>query len=368
MSARIIGSRESSTPASESAPQMSAQPILLVIGIAIAVNLVIMGGLVVTLVARRRSRFATPDGLVEPAPYRSAAMTTSPPTATSAVSFIDDADDTDEYDRADEDFDDDVSATEPADYRRFRPVMSDEGERVETTIESFLTGGSTGQQPARAATEPPAPAGRPAPSAPAPSAPVASVPTHAPAAPTTGPSRLDWEVRLRDEEARYARYRRPVSIVLVEVDGMERLVQRLGPDAAERLVPPIGQTLMRQARAADHVARIGLSRFAVLLPETDEIQAINYVERVRSECDRWLAAGAVATRLALGWACPTPGGDLRTATRIAEDRLNADRRRAFQRAELELEMEPPIGSGPTPQPVEMPGPSVVELTPPDGAE
>ena len=58
----IIGSRESSTPASESAPQMSAQPILVVIGIAIAVNLVIMGGLVVTLIARRRGRFATPDG------------------------------------------------------------------------------------------------------------------------------------------------------------------------------------------------------------------------------------------------------------------------------------------------------------------
>ena len=346
---------------------MSAQPILLVIGIAIAVNLVIMGGLVVTLVARRRSRFATPEGLVEPAPNRSAAMTMSPPTATTAVSFIDDADDSDEYDRADEDYDDDVSATEPADYRRFRPVMSDEGERVEATIESFLTGGSTGQQPARAAAGPaaPAPAGHPAPSAPTP---VASGPSRPAAAPATGPDRLDWEVRLRDEEARYARYRRPVSIVLVEVDGMERLVQRLGPDAAERIVPPIGQTLMRQARAADHVARIGLSRFAVLLPETDEIQAINYVERVRSECDRWLAAGAVATRLALGWACPTPGGDLRTATRIAEDRLNADRRRAFQRAELELEVESPFGSGLTPQPVDLPGPAIVELTPPDGAE
>ena len=49
---------------------MSTQPILIVIGIAIAVNLVIMGVLVVTLVVRRRSRYATPDGLIEPAPYR----------------------------------------------------------------------------------------------------------------------------------------------------------------------------------------------------------------------------------------------------------------------------------------------------------
>ncbi len=71
---------------------MSTQPILLVIGIAIAVNLVIMGGLVVTLIARRRGRFATPDGILEPAPYRYSAMTTTPPTATSSISFIDDSD------------------------------------------------------------------------------------------------------------------------------------------------------------------------------------------------------------------------------------------------------------------------------------
>ena len=45
----------------------------------------------------------------------------------------------------------------------------------------------------------------------------------------------------------------------------------------------------------------------MLLPETDEVQAINYVERVRAECDRWLAAGAVSMRLAIGWASPAPG-------------------------------------------------------------
>ena len=103
---------------------MSTQPILLVIGIAIAVNLVIMGGLVVTLIVRRRGRCATPDGLVEPAPYRYAAMATNPPTATSADLVHGrrgTTTRTSEYDGANEDFDEDVSATEPADYRRFRP-------------------------------------------------------------------------------------------------------------------------------------------------------------------------------------------------------------------------------------------------------
>ncbi len=46
------------------------------------------------------------------------------------------------------------------------------------------------------------------------------------------------------------------------------------------------------------------------MPETDEIQAINFAERIRAQCDRWLAAGAISTRVAIGWACPTAGSDL----------------------------------------------------------
>jgi hypothetical protein len=66
----------------------------------------------------------------------------------------------------------------------------------------------------------------------------------------------------------------------------------------------------------------------VLLPETDEIQAINYVERVRGECDRWLDAGAVSLRLSVGWASPSAVGELDTALRAAEERMYAERRRA----------------------------------------
>jgi len=64
-----------------------------------------------------------------------------------------------------------------------------------------------------------------------------------------------------------------------------------------------------------------------LLPETDEIAAINYVERVRSECDMWLEARGLAVRLAIGWAQPTVGGSLADALRLAHDRMNTDRRR-----------------------------------------
>ncbi len=371
---------------------MSVEPILAVIGIAIAANLVIMVVLVTMLVARRRGRLATPEGIAEPAPYRysvmqsrsvasSAAASPAAPTVSRSYPYVDE-----EPASEPEDIDETVSAIEPTDLRKFRPVLQDEGRRVEETIESFFTGGSTGAAGLAAS----APAPTPAPVSTTgggrfgsgPTSPEADSGATARDALTGVDGRLNWEVRLRDEDARFARYRRPASIVLVELDGIERLLSRLGPEAVARIVPPVGATLQRQARITDHVARIGEGRFAILLPETDEIQAINYVERVRAECDRWLAAGAVSMRLAIGWACPVPGGDLRTAMRIAEDRLNADRRRPAPGVDdIPAPARPTVATAPAPEPEPRPAPApepygaasstAYELGPilePDGAE
>ena len=134
-----------------------------------------------------------------------------------------------------------------------------------------------------------------------------------------------WARWMAEEEARIRRFHRPATVVLVELAGLDRLVARLGSEAAERLIPPIATTMQREARATDHLARLGATRFAVLLPETDEIRAINYVERVRSACDLWLASGAVALRLSIGWAEIGPNRPAAVATADAESRLFAER-------------------------------------------
>jgi diguanylate cyclase (GGDEF)-like protein len=140
---------------------------------------------------------------------------------------------------------------------------------------------------------------------------------------------MTWERWLAEEDARLRRYRRPVTVVLVEIDGLDRLEERLGPAVADRLIPPMAATLRGQGRAADRFARLSRSRFGVVLPETDEVQAINYVERVRQAADLWLEAGAVATRLSIGWAAcdGASSATLADATVAAESRLHAERRR-----------------------------------------
>jgi len=134
----------------------------------------------------------------------------------------------------------------------------------------------------------------------------------------------EWTRILGDEDARIRRYGRPATIVLIELDGLDRLVGALGQGAGNRLIPAVADTLSRHARGADQLARLDVGRFGILLPETGEVEAVNYVERVRSACDLWLESGLISLRLAIGWAAPPVGGTLADAIAIAEERVLAE--------------------------------------------
>jgi GGDEF domain-containing protein len=98
------------------------------------------------------------------------------------------------------------------------------------------------------------------------------------------------------------------------------------------VVPALADTMRRLARNVDHVARLAPGRFGVLLPETDEVSAINYVERVRRACELWLESGAIALSLAVGWAGTTGDPTLLEAQRLATDRMYVELRREARKA------------------------------------
>ena len=153
-----------------------------------------------------------------------------------------------------------------------------------------------------------------------------------------------------DEDARIARYHRAATVVIFELEGLDRLVERLGDDAGDRIVPAVADTLRRLARAADHVARLGPGRFGALLPETDEVAAINYIERVRKACDLWLETGAIAMRLAIGWSGTAGDPPLTDAQRTATERMYAELRRGQRRAGISDDTPPAESPAESPAP------------------
>jgi diguanylate cyclase (GGDEF)-like protein len=123
--------------------------------------------------------------------------------------------------------------------------------------------------------------------------------------PFTGTGGPDlWRRLLVGEVARSVRYGRPLTVVAIELHGTEELAERLGLDAARHVLRRTAQTLVRASRGSDTCARIGPSRFGVVLVETDEVMAVNFVERVRESLPRALPGALEGLRLGFGWASP----------------------------------------------------------------
>jgi diguanylate cyclase (GGDEF)-like protein len=143
-----------------------------------------------------------------------------------------------------------------------------------------------------------------------------------PATGTEGP--LLWARRVSSEQARSRRYDYPATIVLVEITGLDELAGAWGAEVAERTFVRLANTLGGEIRSSDHLARLERTRFAVLLTQTDEIAAINFVERARKGCEASLGAAGQILHVAFGWANPPNSGDLATAIELAAQRLAAE--------------------------------------------
>ena len=133
-----------------------------------------------------------------------------------------------------------------------------------------------------------------------------------------------WDRLIISETARVRRYKRPATIVLVEIAGLTRLGELWGKDVAERTLISAARTLSQSIRTSDHIARIEPIRFGILLTETTEIDAINFIERARVSCERDLRVASEVVGVAFGWASPPKGNDLADAFAVAQQRLAAE--------------------------------------------
>jgi diguanylate cyclase (GGDEF)-like protein len=130
-----------------------------------------------------------------------------------------------------------------------------------------------------------------------------------------------WQRTLVVEVARAGRYHRPMTIVELEVEGVMELGDELGDEVSCHVLREAAEALRRESRVSDMCFRVGVTRFGVILPETDEVAAINYVERVRDSTPPRLPLGGDGVRLSFGWASPVPGESADVLVRRADHRM-----------------------------------------------
>jgi diguanylate cyclase with GGDEF domain len=130
-------------------------------------------------------------------------------------------------------------------------------------------------------------------------------------------TRPDWDIALRHEDARMARYGRPASVVVIRL----RLTP---PERADRLAGRVGEIVRHHARETDRVTRAAADRFHLLLPETEEAEAQTLIERIRTACADQVAGRLGAELRVVGAAAsPAQGQTLHDALRSAQDAVSA---------------------------------------------
>lgn len=89
------------------------------------------------------------------------------------------------------------------------------------------------------------------------------------------------EQRLVEEVAYSKRYRKPLSILLLDIDFFKKLNDSYGHQAGDRVLKDVSARLSLALREYDIVARYGGEEFAVVLPTTPKSRAMVIAERLR---------------------------------------------------------------------------------------
>jgi two-component system cell cycle response regulator len=93
-------------------------------------------------------------------------------------------------------------------------------------------------------------------------------------------NRRTFEQLLSSEISRADRFRRPLSLLMADLDHMKVLNDRLGHQAGDEVLKEAAWTLKRSVRNCDAVSRYGGDEFAIILVETGKTDAITTANRL----------------------------------------------------------------------------------------
>ena len=102
------------------------------------------------------------------------------------------------------------------------------------------------------------------------------------------PHRVILDLRMEEEIKRWERSRRPLALMLMDMDSFGQINAEYGRDVGDEILRHVATLLKQAVRTVDVAVRYGGQEFAILLPETNEMGALIVAERMRMDLESQL--------------------------------------------------------------------------------
>src|SRR3989475_1614793 len=142
-------------------------------------------------------------------------------------------------------------------------------------------------------------------------------------------NRREFERIMEREVALAERHDRKLSLMMIDLDSLKRINDRLGHRAGDAALRLVGQQLQRVVRASDICARLGGDEFGVAMPETDLDRGREVATRLRSAVKEasLSAKSPEPVYVSVGLAAWRLGQDWQATYQVADLDLYEDKRR-----------------------------------------
>jgi two-component system, cell cycle response regulator len=138
-------------------------------------------------------------------------------------------------------------------------------------------------------------------------------------------NRRSGEQRLMEEINRAVRHNRPLTVMLLDVNGLKQINDRFGHAGGDLLLKNFAERLQRGIRGSDLASRFGGDEFMILLPEcpVEEVRhVLSRVEGLEIEFD----GHRIRCEFSCGWTDYRPGETAQECLRRADEALYGNKR------------------------------------------
>ena len=145
-------------------------------------------------------------------------------------------------------------------------------------------------------------------------------------------NRRSGEQRLAEEISRAVRHERPLTVLLMDLDGLKQINDRLGHAAGDMVLKGFSERLQRAIRGSDLAVRLGGDEFMVLLPECRADEVRHVVARVEG-LEVQYSVEKIPCRFSRGWTDYRPGETSEELLKRADEALYSNKRAGKQAAQ-----------------------------------